>query len=235
MAAKYQALGMDNGYASRLTTIYNGIDLTRYCDNSSPKGRFKSKFHLADNVRLISFIGRFAGEKDPFLFVDIARDLLKSNPSVALKFVMAGDGYLATQIKGRIHEYGLEDHFILPGMLNNARELLADTHLFLLTSNHEGIPLTVMEALAMNVPVVSTIVGAVEEILTDGLNGYLIEPKEDMKEQFASKVSALINNDSLYQSLSKNTIKTLREDFSLPVMSRRYKEIFDELAGRRSN
>ena len=92
-----------------------------------------------------------------------------------------------------------------------------------------------MEALAMNVPVVSTIVGAVEEILTDGLNGYLIEPKEDMKEQFASKVSALINNDSLYQSLSKNTRKTLREDFSLPVMSSRYKEIFDELAGRRSN
>ena len=235
MAAKYQALGMDNGYASRLTTIYNGIDLTHYSDTSFPHGRFKSKFQIADNVKLISFIARFGVEKDPLLFVDIAHDLLESHPPVPLKFVMAGDGYLSTQIKGRIHEYGLEDHFILPGMLNNARELLADTHLFLLTSNHEGIPLTVMEALAMNVPVVSTIVGAVEEILTDGLNGYLIEPKEDMKEQFASKVSALINNDSLYQSLSKNTRKTLREDFSLPVMSSRYKEIFDELAGRRSN
>lgn len=229
MATKYQALGMDNGYADRLTTIYNGIDLAHYSDNSSPKGRFKSKFQLADNVKLISFIGRFAVEKDPFLFVDIARGLLRSNPPVALKFVMAGDGYLYAQVKEKIREYGLEGHFILPGMLDNAQELLADTHLLLIVSKSEGIPLAIMEALAMNVPVVSTVVGAVEEILHDGVNGYLIAPAEDTKDKFTSKILDILGDDSLYQSLSMNTKNSLSKEYSLVTMANRYKQIFHEL------
>ena len=229
MAAKYQALRMDNGYVDRLTTIYNGIDLTHYSDNSSPKGRFKSKYQLADNVKLISFIGRFAAEKDPLLFVDIAHNLLRSHPPVPLKFVMAGDGYLLPQIKERIHEYGLEDYFILTGVLDSAQELLADTYLFLLTSNHEGIPLTVMEALAMNVPVVSTVVGAVEEILHDGVNGYLIAPAEDTKDKFTAKVLDILGNESLYRSLSMNTKSSLSKEYSLVTMADRYKQVFDEL------
>ncbi len=228
MAAKYQAFGM-SGYADRLTTIYNGIDLTRYSDNSSLKGRFKSKFRLADNVKLISFIARFAVEKEPLLFVDIARSLLENHPPVPLKFVMAGDGYLLAKVKEEIRGYGLEDHFILPGMLNNGQELLADTHLFLLTSNHEGIPLTVMEALAMNVPVVSTVVGGVEEILHDGVNGYLIAQTADMKNKFSEKILDILGDDSLYRSLSMNTKGSLFKEYSIETMSKRYKEVFEEL------
>lgn len=235
MAAKYQALGMNNGYVHRLTTIYNGIDLNCYTGDGSLKGRFKSRFQLADNIKLISFIGRFAGEKDPFLFVDIARGLLKIRPQVSLKFVMAGDGPLFAQVQKRIREYGLEDHFILPGMIDNGQELLADTHIFLLTSNHEGIPLAVMEALAMNVPVVSTVVGAVEEILQEGFNGYLIAPAEDTKDKLTTKILDILENDSLYRSLAMNAKGSLSQEYSLATMANRYKQIFDELTADRPN
>lgn len=223
-------IGMDNGNAARFTTIYNGIDFTHYQSNSSLKGRFKSRFNIAKEVKLISFIARFSEEKDPFLFVDIAQKVLKANPQAAIKFVMAGDGHLFKQVKERIRERGMAGHVLLTGMLDNVRELLADTYLLLVVANNEGIPLTIMEAMAMNIPVVSTIVGATEEILKDGVNGYLIPRNEDTANQFTRKVSNILNDENLYRALSINSKDDFSQEFSQANMSRRYKEIFDELA-----
>jgi len=114
-------------------------------------------------------------------------------------------------------------------MLDNIQELLADTYLLIVVSNNEGIPLTVMESLAMNIPVVSTIVGQTEEILKDGSNGYLIAQNENMEKQFTSKALDLIRNDSLYQSLSTNSREKLLDKFSQENMSNQYKQIFYEL------
>lgn len=222
-------VGADNGNAERFTTIYNGIDFTHYKNNSSLKGRFKSKFNIPQEVKLISFIARFSDEKDPLLFVDITQRVLKTNPRAAIKFVMAGDGHLFKQVKEKIRERGLEGHILLTGMLDDVRELLADTYLLLVVANNEGIPLTVMEAMAMNIPVVSTIVGATEEILKDGVNGYLIPRDKNTANQFTNKVSNTLNDENLYRSLSINSKEDFFQEFSQANMSSRYKKIFDEL------
>ncbi len=222
--------GRENGNAERFLTIYNGIDFTRYQNNGFLKGRFKSKFNIPEEVKLISFIARFSEEKDPFLFVDIAQKVLKANPSAPIRFVMAGDGHLLKQVKEKIHDRGLEGRILLTGVLDNVRELLADTYLLLVVASNEGIPLTVMEAMAMNIPVVSTVVGATEEVLKDGVNGYLISRDENTADQFAQKVSDILDDDNLYRSLSLSAKEDFFREFSQANMSGRYKKIFNELA-----
>ena len=228
-------VGTDNGNAERFTTIYNGIDFSQYRNTSSLKNHFKSKFNIPEEVKLISFIARFSEEKEPLLFVDIAQKVLKANPRAPIKFVMAGDGHLFKQVKEKIHERGLEGHILLTGMLNNVRELLADTYLLLVVASNEGIPLTVMEAMAMNIPIVSTVVGATDEVLKDGVHGYLIPRNEDTASQFTNKVSNILNDDKLYRSLAMSSKEDFFQEFSQANMSSRYKEIFDKLMVGRPN
>jgi glycosyltransferase involved in cell wall biosynthesis len=143
---------------------------------------------------------------------------------------MAGDGYLVPRVKERIRSYGLDRQILLTGVLDNVQELLADTYLLLVVANNEGIPLTVMEAMAMNVPVVSTVVGATEEVLKHGVHGYLIPQNEDLVEQFTGRVSSLLHDGPLYRLLATVPKGGFFEEFSRGNMSRRYQGIFDELA-----
>jgi len=228
-------VGTENGNAQRFLTIYNGIDFTHYRNNGSLHGRFKSKFNIPEEVKLISFIARFSEEKDPFLFVDIAQRVLKANPRVSMKFVMAGDGHLVNAVKEKIRACGLEEHILLTGVLDNVRELLADTYVLLVVASNEGIPLTVMEAMAMNIPVVSTVVGATEEVLKDGIHGYLIPRDENTASQFTEKVSNILNDENLYRSLSMSSKEEFDREFSRENMSRHYRKIFDELVAGRPN
>jgi len=228
-------VGTENGNASRFTTIYNGIDLNHYKDHDSLKGRFRSKFNIPEDVKLVSFIARFSEEKNPFIFIDIAKNIIKNNLNIPVKFIMAGDGDLFTQVKKTIQENGLSDHIILTGMLENIQELLADTYLLIVVSNNEGIPLTVMESLAMNTPVVSTVVGQTEEILKDGSNGYLIAQDENMVTHFTTRTLDLIKDKSLYQSLTTNSREKLLDEFSQEHMSNQYEQIFCKLMENGSN
>lgn len=230
MVAKYQISGMDSSFADRMATIYNGIDLDHFKRGEELKGRFKSKYRLAQDVKLVSFIARFSVEKNPLLFVDVARDIIKNTPAAGLKFVMAGDGYLFDQAKKQISSYGLGDHFILTGMLEDIQELLADTYLLLFVSENEGIPLTITEALAMDVPVISTVVGGIDEVLKNDFNGYLVSWEEDVKARFVFLTLKLLGDSSLYASLSRNARSGfLLEEFSQEHMCRRYSQIFHAL------
>lgn len=228
-------VGSDNGNAERFATIYNGIDFTRYKDAGLLKGRFKSKYNLSKDVKLISFIARFSDEKDPLLFVDVAQRVLKANPGAAIKFIMAGDGHLFKRVEANIRKLGLEKNFLLTGMLDNIGELLADTYLLLVVAINEGIPITVMEAMAMNVPVISTIVGATEEVLKDGVHGYLIARDENTADRFTKKVSDILNNENLHRALSGGSKEELFKEFSQANMGNRYEKIFGDALMRKTN
>ena len=223
-------VGTDNGNAERFTTIYNGIDFSRYRNTGSLSGHFKSKFNIPEGVKLISFIARFSEEKEPLLFVDIAQKVIQSNPRIPIKFVMAGDGHLVKAVKEKIRASGMEENVLLTGVLDNIQELLADTYLLLVVASNEGIPLTVMEAMAMNIPVVSTVVGATEEVLKDGVHGYLIPRDENTASRFTEKISDILNDENLYRSLSLSPKEELFRDFSQTNMGNRYKVVLETLA-----
>jgi len=104
----------------------------------------------------ITFVGRFARQKAPTFFVDIAKTLVDRNPNY--KFVMAGDGYLLPEIKDKVDQHNLTEKFRFPGFvsLEKVKELFSETDVFLLTSGSEPFGMVALEAAFSGVPVVMT-------------------------------------------------------------------------------
>ncbi len=229
MLKTYRQGNVNPQYDHKLDVVHNGIRPVDPGQKSEFKGRVKKAHGIAPETKLITFIGRLAPEKKPFLFIDIARSLLRRPGQPALKFIMAGGGPFEAKVRTRIKEYGLEEHFILTGMLGDVSELLADTFALLSVSQHEGIPLVIQEAFRMDIPVLSTRVGAIHELVRDGINGYLIDLDEKVIDRFAEKVSALAADRSLYEGVASRTRETMFPEYSFEQMITAYRRIFDGL------
>lgn len=95
-----------------------------------------------------------------------------------LIFHIAGDGELMEAAKMKVFAYGLEESYRFYGWVdeNGKKRLLEKADLFILPSYNEGLPMSILEALSYGIPVISTKVGSIDEAISDGINGYLIEP-----------------------------------------------------------
>jgi glycosyltransferase involved in cell wall biosynthesis len=114
-----------------------------------------------------------AGKNYPGL-IDAARIVL--DHGVRVRFATAGQGQLAAEITALHGQSGLGDRFALLGYRDDTTRLIAAADLFVLASHHEGLPVTVMEALTLGVPVVAPAVGGLTEVVVDGESGLLVAP-----------------------------------------------------------
>ena len=229
MIKKYRKTRIREKYIKRLKVIHNGIDIKEYNSNPQMKGSFKSRFSITDDVKIISFIGRFSSEKNPLLYIDIAKKIITRLPNYKLKFVMSGDGPEFDNVRNTINRYGLEDYFILTRMIENIVELLADTYILLVVSKREGIPFVILEAMAMGVPVISTKVGAIYEVIKNNINGYLINTKNNVVDSFTCKIRDLLTEKTNYHILAKKTREMIISKFSVEIMGEKYQNVFNEL------
>ncbi len=235
MKQEYGAWGLPMALADRLRVIHNGTDLMDFSRETIVPGKFRRQYRIPEDAKIISFVARMTNEKNPFIFVDIAQGILAKNPAVPLRFIMAGYGPLLSSVKSKIRDYGLEEHFVLPGAVTNIGELFKDSFLLILVSTHEGIPLAIQEAMLMNVPVISTRVGAIHEIIKDGSSGFLIEKDENMVDGAMARMEYLLNHEKEYQEMAVRAREESYPEFTLETMSRRYEELFLEVLNLNAN
>lgn len=145
----------------KLHVIHNGIDAALFRSASEKTDTSRARLLPGSHSGMIGFIGRFTDQKRPLFFVDIAHDLAERNSE--LRFYMVGSGLLMDEVSRRIKSYGLADRFFLLPAQSDIATLLYATDVLLLPSSYEGAPLTILEALAVGVPVVASDVGAVRE------------------------------------------------------------------------
>jgi len=229
MLERYAAFKIDTQYANRLKVIRNGIDAQPFRRGNDLRGKFKSRFGIPAEAKIVAFVGRFSSEKQPLLFVDIAEELISRTRSETFRFVMAGDGQQFERVEEKISSSRLGHAFTLPGLVDRVEELFADTYLFMVVSESEGMPLVILEAMAAGVPVISTDVGAISEIITDGGNGYLVPHTENSVDSFASHALRLLADNDTYARLSINARNSIAPEFSADTMARAYEAVFEEL------
>jgi len=121
--------------------------------------------------KLILFVGRLEGQKDPLLLIDSFHHLHRLEERIRL--LVVGTGLLSEKVRRRVEEYGLSDRvkFISPLPQLRLAHLMRISHVLLLTSAFEGMPRSVLEALACGLPVVTTDVGEVRRVVRDGFSG----------------------------------------------------------------
>jgi glycosyltransferase involved in cell wall biosynthesis len=148
----------------RLTVVYNAIDLDRFRPAPEPRPA---------PAPLVVMVGRLVKQKNPLLFVAAAAALRRRLP--AARFRLIGDGPLRAEVERAARAAGLDEALELTGERRDVETLLPDADLFWLTSDWEGLPNAVLEAMASGLPVVATDVGGTAELIDAGVEGYVID------------------------------------------------------------
>ena len=117
-----------------------------------------------------------------------------------VRFAAAGQGPLEAEVREEHAKRGLGDRFLLLGYRDDATRLIAGADLFVLASHHEGLPVSVMEALVLGVPVVAPAVGGLRQAVTDGESGVLVRP--DDPAALADAIARVATDDDLRAKLA---------------------------------
>ena len=194
--------------------IHNGIELPKI----PPKRDNREKFVIGSSGRLFSV-------KDYPLMVEIAKVILKKTDKI--HFELAGEGPERANIQSLIKSYRLNGVFNLKGHLENISAFYCGLDLYLNTSINEGIPMSILEAMANGLPVVAPNVGGLSEVVDNEVQGYLLEERNP--EAFAEKCLYLHRNKALRQRMSQAARERIVQSFSIERMVEQYYKLYVSL------
>ena len=161
----------------RVELVYNGIDLGRFAAAPSDRAAVRRELGLGAGELVILQVARLDYLKDHATAVRTVRRVVRQVADTRL--VLVGEGPEGPKIRELVGQAGLTDRVLFLGLRNDVPRLLAAADLFLLTSISEGIPLTLIEAMAGGLPVVATRVGGVGEVVEEGKTGLLAPAGDD--------------------------------------------------------
>lgn len=209
-------------HPERVRCILNGIDLEQTFNTEKlDRAAIWKELGIPDEKTILSFIGRLSSEKNPLKFIEIAKKL---KDDTRYFFLLAGDGELREKVLDEAKKHFTKERFLYLGNYSHPEKVLALSHLLLNTSSIEGMPLTIIEAFAMRVPVIAPNVGAISEIVKNGYNGFLLERNPSPGEYIQSIRKA--EDASFYEMLKIHTRESVEKDFSVKRMAKQYKEVF---------
>jgi len=201
---------------AKVKLIYNGIDLELY----------RPKKQYSNGQCIIGTVGRMAAVKDQLTLIKAVEVLLTHYPDLksVIQLKLVGDGELYSTIQSYIKEHALQDNIELLGARNDVAEILQQFDVFILPSLAEGIPLTILEAMATALPIISTQVGGVPELIDNSTHGYLIEP-QDIKD-LAKKIKQYIDQPELLELHGLKGREKVEKNFSLQAMTDQYLQLY---------
>lgn len=159
---------------ARTEVIHHGVDLRAIRAWRTERAAVRTELGAGPADVLALTIANYRPNKRYPDLLAAARAVLDDGPPI--RFAAAGHGPLEAEVRAEHARLGLGDRFSLLGHRDDAIRLLAGADLFVLASGHEGLPVAVMEAFALGVPVVATRVGGLPEVVTDGVDGLLVPP-----------------------------------------------------------
>lgn len=200
--------------ASKIQVIPLGFDLEKFVEDKTEKRQqIRKQYQLQENEVAIAIIGRLAPIKDHFYFLNIIEGLLKKTKT-PVKIFIVGDGTESEAIQRRVDEINKS----YPGVILMTSWVLdiatfnQGMDVICLTSKNEGTPVSIIEAQAAGVPVISTDVGGVRDIFEDGKSGFII--KRGDIETYIEKLRLLVEDSALRQNFSNFGQQSVLDKFS---------------------
>lgn len=160
----------------RIDVIPVGLRLRPLAEAPRHHGRVRSQLGIGAGVPIVAIMGRLVPIKNHVLFVEVAGLVHDRRPEV--RFVVTGDGETRRATEAEIASRGLEDVVTMTGWLDDPVAAITDFDLVALSSDQEGTPVALLEAIAAGVPVVATDVGGVRDVLGPDLLGQMVPPRD---------------------------------------------------------
>jgi glycosyltransferase involved in cell wall biosynthesis len=211
--------------SDRVVCIHNGIDLNKVTIKQRRED-IRGQFGVAPDRYLIGTVGRLTAIKGHETLLRAASLALRGIKP--MQYLIVGDGPLMTSLKALAGQLGIEKQVIFAGHRENVYDLIQSMDAFVLPSLHEGIPMVLLEALALCRPVVASRVGGVPEVIEHGANGLLVEPGNP--EELGAALSILMQEPSLADRLGRCGRSRIEQEYSATLMVRRTAELYSALA-----
>jgi glycosyltransferase involved in cell wall biosynthesis len=222
------ALSLKYGVAdARCVLIENAIDTAQYTRALDP-GSAKQRLGIASERLLIGAVGRLSDEKGFDVLIRSVDQLLNQGFDVELRIV--GEGDQKGPLEELISSLGREERIRLVGYQADTIPFYEAIEIFALSSLREGLPNVLLEAMAMEVPVVATRVAGIPRLITHGGNGLLVEAGS--VSELAGALSSLICDPERRCRLGLAGRSTIETDHSFEVRMRKIRDIYDNLLGR---
>lgn len=216
---------VDSGVsAERVKTIANGIDVQAF-----EQGKPLPELRAAGN-KVIGMVARLDLQKGFEYLLRAVRELC--NTFYGLKVVIVGDGPDRAAIEKMIDKFGLQSNVLLAGQQSNMPGVYAAMDIFVLPSLNEGLPMTILEAMAASKPVVATRVGAIPKVISDGENGLLVDPRDT--DGLRNALSKLLSDSDLCQQMGEKAHDWVSRNYTSEAMALKYRQMYDEVLGRAS-
>jgi glycosyltransferase involved in cell wall biosynthesis len=205
--------------------IFNGVDTKRYLKPSVNREEWRRQNNISKYAPIFVNVARLAPEKNHKLLIRAFGEVAQSLPAAILLIV--GDGQLRTELVSIVTDLGLHESVRFLGIRTDITDILNASDTFVLSSNWEGLPLTVLEAMSASKPVIGTAVGGVSELISNEDNGLLVPPRAP--EALAAAMLELARNPAKGLLMGKRGLEIVKRRFEVREMARQYGELYVRL------
>lgn len=210
---------------NKFLVIRNGVDLNCGSTSGGYPDKTKEVLGIPANHKVVGNVAHIRPEKGHDYLVRAAKIVLDRCPDVT--FVIVGRENINGEIN-RLEELtaglGIRKRVIFTGFRQDVFNIMRIFDLFVLSSLYEGLPLALLEAMSMGKPAVATQVGGIPEVIKDGLNGFLVPPRNP--EALAEKIIQILQDHVLHSKMSQNAYQVVRKRFGIQEMVKRVEQVY---------
>lgn len=196
--------------------VRNGIDVERYSSSPYSREQERAALGVSDDTMLVVGAGRLVAQKNFALFLQVVAETVRKG--LSMEFAIAGVGPEDDVLKQRARELRIEGRVRFLGYVEDVRKVLSAADVFMLTSDFEGTPIVVMEAMAQGLPVIASRVDGTTELVDDAQDGLLVEAGDCAG--FVSALARMAEDSELRTGLGERASSKAGESFSGEAMVR---------------
>lgn len=214
----------------KIVKIYSGIELDRFQPRSpEARKRIREKWGLGRDGPVIGIVSKLWEGKGHEVLIEAVGLIKRELENVRL--VIVGEGYLLDRLVQRVEAVNMRESVLFTGFQMDVQEILSTFDVAVLPSFFEGMGRVLLEAMAMEKPVVASRVGGIPDLVAHGVNGLLVQPGD--VQGLACALKKILLDKGLAEKMGKEGRKRIRDQFSSDVMVRSIEEVYKELLARK--
>lgn len=187
----------------KVQVVIHGVLAERVRQQSSARDEVRAELGIASSELVVGTVAHLRRQKGYPVLLEAARRVIDSG--MAVRFVAVGRGPQHSEIRSLHRKLELDNHFLFTGFRSDAIRVMSAFDVFVLASWNEGLPVTVMEALTLGIPVVATGVGGTPEILTSGVEGLLVPPGRP--DELSNAINVLAGSPDLRRQMAEAAVR----------------------------
>jgi L-malate glycosyltransferase len=205
--------------------VLNGADTHKYSIDQPVQRDIRKELSIPATDIVIGIACVFRAQKRLTIWLEIAHSLRKKNPNIS--FIVVGDGVLKEEIAAKAKELDTAKYVHFVGLQTDTRPFFKAMDIFMMSSEFEGLPIALLEAMSMNCVPACTAAGGIPEAIEDGVNGLLVPVEQPL--QLVDKIEGMLQQPGKLQQMKKAARETVINSFSMQKMVGHLEVIYNSL------